>query len=50
VAVKVIAWPTAAGFGDDVRVVVVDAIIFWLKLAEVLPVLFASPLYLAVMV
>lgn len=49
VAVNVTAWPTNEGFSEEFRVVVVEAMIFWFRIADVLPVLFASPVYFAVM-
>ena len=50
VALKVTDWPTADGFKDDVKVVD-DASLFtvWVRTAEVLPAVLASPLYTAVM-
>jgi len=44
VAVNVTDWPAVKGFMDDVSVVV-DAALFtvWVRTAEVLPTVFASP-------
>ena len=48
-AVKVTAWPGNDGFSEEVKDVLVDAIIFSLRGAEVLPVLLKSPVYFAEM-
>ena len=47
VAVKVTACPPKERMGDEIKIVVVDAIIRWLRVGDTLPVLFASPAYRA---
>ena len=49
VAVKVMSWPNADGFGFEVRVVVVGSFwMTWATAAEVLPMSVALPEYTAV--
>src|SRR5438034_7016173 len=49
-AVKVTAWPAAAGLSDEVSVVLVDALLtVWLVIDEVLEAKVVSPLYTAEM-
>lgn len=47
VAVNVTACPLKERMADETTIVVVDAMIGWLRVEETLPVLFASPAYRA---
>ena len=47
VAVSVTACPLNERMGDEAKIVVVDAMIRWLRAEEALPVLFPSPAYRA---
>jgi hypothetical protein len=51
VAVNVTDWPKTDGLAEEATVVVVEAwFTVWVKLGELLPVKFVSPLYVAVTV